>query len=105
MGEQRDAYVNKIKNRLDEWNARIDRLEEQAQDTKAEAEELVQERIGRLRAKRDELEAKFREVQAAGADAWEIVKDGVEKAEGELRAAFDDAKSRVAGGDAGKDRG
>jgi len=100
MGEKRDAYVNKIKGQLDEWNARIDRLEEQAKVTKAEAEEQARERVGRLHAKRAELEAKLQELQAAGADAWEIAKGGVEAAERELAAAFDDAKSRFAGGNA-----
>jgi len=95
MGEKRDAYVERLKNQLDEWNLEIDRLEQTANVVKYEAETEARDRIARLRGKRDEFESKLKEVRAAGEDAWEILKDGVERAQTELKQAFDDAKTHV----------
>lgn len=94
MGEKRDAYINSLKSHLDEWNAKIDRLEETAKVAKVEAETEYRDRIAKLRDKRDQLEAKLKDVQVAGEDAWEILKEGVEKAQVELKVAFDEVKAR-----------
>jgi predicted trehalose synthase len=95
MGGKRDAYVERLKSQLDEWNASIDRLEETARVAKSEAQLEYRERLATLRAKRDNLREKIGEVQKASEDAWEILKDGVEKAQSELKSALDEAKQRV----------
>ena len=38
MTTTRDAYVQKVKAKLDEWNAEIDRLEAQARQKEADAQ-------------------------------------------------------------------
>lgn len=97
MGEKRDAYVSKLKSQLDEWNATIDRMEEAAKVAKLDAELEYRNRLAKLRTRRDELRDKISELQDAGEDAWQTLKDGAEKAQHELKMAFDDAKQRFKG--------
>lgn len=97
MGEKRDAYLGKLKGQLDEWNATIDRMEEAAKVAKLDAELEYRNRLARLRARRDELRDKIGEVQDAGEDAWQALKEGADKAQHELKIAFDDAKQRFKG--------
>jgi len=91
MGEKRDVYVSKLKNQLDEWNATIDRMEEAAKVAKLDAEVEYRNRLAKLRARRDELRQKISEIQEASEEAW------AEKAQQELKIAFDDARQRFKG--------
>ncbi len=93
--EKRDVYLESLKERLDEWNDRIDTLEVLGRLASQEVQRGVQEQLAHLRGKRDELQAKLKHIQTASEDAWEVVKEGVEKAQHELKIAFDEAKSRL----------
>lgn len=95
MAEKRDEYVDKMKRQLDEWNASIDKLESRAGELKAEAREQYQARVAALRAKREELLGKLKELQAAGENAWEAVKSGIEVARTEFKRAYEEARSET----------
>ena len=94
MTEKRDAYVQKLKAKMDEWNVEIDKLQAKADQAEAEAKIEYHEQIEDLRAKRKEVEAKIAEVQQAGEGAWEDLKQGLENSWEILKGAFAKVKSR-----------
>ncbi|MFO7459256.1 MAG: hypothetical protein R6X07_01420 [Desulfatiglandales bacterium] len=94
MTEKRDAYVQKLKAKMAEWNAEIDKLHAKADLAKAEAKIEYHEQIEDLRAKRKEVEDKIAELQQAGEGAWEDLKQGLENSWEILKATYAKAKSR-----------
>jgi hypothetical protein len=54
MSEKRDAYVAKMKARLDKWNVKIDTLEAAGQKVKADSKTEYDNQIKNLKAKRAE---------------------------------------------------
>ena len=94
MGEQRDAYVQKLKAKLDEWNADIDKLQAKAGQATADAKEKYSHQIDELKAKQMEAQAKMKELGKAGDEAWQDVKAGADLAWKALGEAVQSAKSR-----------
>jgi predicted RNase H-like nuclease (RuvC/YqgF family) len=94
MTEKRDAYVQQLKAKLDEWNAEIDKLQAKADQAEAGAKIEYQEQIEDLQAKRKDVEAKIAEMQEAGEGAWEDLRQGLENSWEILKGAFAKAKSR-----------
>ena len=76
----KDQYVEKHQAEIEKLNAELKDLEvkitEAGADVKAKLEH--EEHMTALRQKRDEAKAKLAEIQAAGDDAWEGLKDGLE---------------------------
>lgn len=89
----KDVYVEKIKAKIDEWNAELDKLVAKAKQAKAGAKEKSDEQIGRLRAKIEALQSKLAELQRSGGSAWVELKSGVEQASASLKEAFKKAKA------------
>jgi peptidoglycan hydrolase CwlO-like protein len=95
MAEKREEYVERMKRQLDEWNAAIDKLEKRAGELTAEARQRVQARVAALRAKRQEIQGKLKEMQAAGESAWDAIKASVEAARTEFKRAYEETESET----------
>ncbi len=78
MSEKRDAYVAKMKTKLDTWNKKIDSLEEKGHQIGADSRAEFQTQMGNLRAKRDEAKEKLEGLRRAGEDAWRDLRDGID---------------------------
>lgn len=89
----RDAYVEKLKAQLDQWNAEIDKLEAKGRELQADAQVSYNKRLEDLRIRRDAAAAKLKEIQEAGESAWEDLKAGTEMAWDSLREAVSSAWS------------
>jgi predicted nucleic acid-binding Zn-ribbon protein len=94
MTVERDAYVEKLKGKLNEWNAEIDRLKAKAEQAEAESKIRYSRQLNDLKEKRRELESKIAELQKSGESAWENLKEGVEKAWESLKEGLAKAKSQ-----------
>ncbi len=94
MSQSRDIFVKKMKAKLDEWNAEIDKLEAQSRQKGADVQADYQERIAELKSKRQDARQKLDKLQNAGESAWEDLKSGVELAAGALGDALKSARSR-----------
>jgi len=92
--DKRDAYLEKAKAQLDEWNAELDSLEAKARGATADAKIKYDEEITAIRQRRDEAKRKFAEIQSASEDAWEQLKEGAEAAWNSLKEAVTKAKSQ-----------
>jgi uncharacterized coiled-coil DUF342 family protein len=90
----RDAYVQKMKAKLDEWNAELEKLSAKADAAEADAKLKYNEQITMLRKQRDEARQQLDELVSASDDAWDDLRQGVESAWGKVSNAFRTALGR-----------
>ena len=91
---EKESYRQKIRAKLDEWNAEIDKFEAKADQAQADAQLEYYEQLKKLRALQEEAANKLEELEDAGEDAWEDFKDGADIAAGAVEAAIDSIRSR-----------
>lgn len=87
-----EAYKEKYSAKLDEWKAEIDKLKAKATQEKSDVSISFHEKIDELERKRGDVKKELEKLSAAGNDAWEDLKSGVEKActdlSGSIKAAM-----------------
>ncbi len=91
----KEAYIQKLHAKIDEWNADIDRLKAKADQVEADAKIEYQEQIQTLKSKRDEIETKISELSRSGEEAWKDLKAGVDLAWEAMNEAIKSAASRL----------
>ncbi|MCG5513559.1 hypothetical protein [Ectothiorhodospira shaposhnikovii] len=91
---QREAHIEKLKARLDEWNAEIHKLEAKAQAAQADMKIQYEEQLSAMREQRDKARERMHELQDASEDAWEHMREGMESAWEHMSKAFKDAMNR-----------
>jgi len=91
----KSAYVEKLKARIAEWDAEIDRLQAKAAEASADARIRFDHAIDDLKRHRTAAATKAKEVHEASDDAWDDLKDGFEAAMKNLSDAFKTAKDRL----------
>ena len=94
MSDTRDAYVKKMKAKLDEWNAEITKLEAKVRQKEADAQKEFEEQVKTLKEKRESAQRDLDNLLKAGGNAWEDLKAGVERAANSLGDAVQSAKSQ-----------
>jgi hypothetical protein len=94
MGAKRDAYVEEIKGKIDNWNLEIDKFQAKTDIAKAKAQAQYLKHIEELKGKRKEVEAKLDEIQRSSETAWEDVKAGADKAWKSMSETIKIARSR-----------
>jgi predicted nucleic acid-binding Zn-ribbon protein len=90
----REDFVIKLKEKIDLWNADLDRLQAKADQTSAEARVKYQQQIEDLQEKRQALEEKIAQLRGAGEGAWEDIRTGMEIAWGSMSEALSSALQR-----------
>lgn len=91
---KRDAYVQKMKARIDEWGADIEKLEAKARGAEADMKIKYQEQLTAMRQQREKAREKMRELEDASEDAWERLREGMESGWESMSKAFRDAMDR-----------
>ncbi len=89
----RDDYVEKLKARLDEWNAELTRWEARAKVVQTDVRIDYERRIETLRKQRDSAIDQMKRVQSAAGDAWLELARGADDAWEKMREAFEKARS------------
>jgi hypothetical protein len=74
----RDEYVEKMKDRLDKWNAEIDTLEAKLGEASDETKQRLEPYLAKARESRDQVVAKFSELKEAGETSFEARMEQVE---------------------------
>lgn len=77
---RRDEFFDRLKQRVDDWNREIERLEQRVGSLKSDMKTRYQGRLDELKARRDNAEAKLEELHASGEDAWEKMQKEAEHA-------------------------
>jgi DNA repair ATPase RecN len=90
----REEFVLKLKEKIDLWNADLNKLQARADQASAEARIKYQQQIEDLQEKRQELEGKMAQLRGAGEGAWEDVKSGTEIAWSSMSEALSSALQR-----------
>ena len=92
----KDQYVEKRQAEIDKWNAEIENLETKitAAGADAKAKLAHEEHMNALRQQRDQARAKLAEIQAAGDDKWEDLKDGLESVWTSIKDGFEKVKAK-----------
>jgi DNA-binding transcriptional MerR regulator len=94
VDNQSDAYVEKMKTKIDRWKVEIDKLQAKADRAKTDAQIQYRHQMQELMAKRHDLEEKMMELQKAKVAAWQDMKAGVDTARHALGKSIKAAKSR-----------
>jgi len=89
----RHEYIDKLKDKLDEWDADIDELEDRAQKAKANLKFELEDQIKTLKLKHDIAKLRLAEIKDASEEAWVDVKAGAEEAWADFKDALEKAKS------------
>jgi len=78
MNELRDAYVERLRTKMAEWNVKIDKFQEKADQAEGETKIQYQKHIEELRAKYAQAEEKIEALLNSAENAWEGFKAAVE---------------------------
>lgn len=89
----RDAYVQKLKSQLDQWNAEVSKWEAKTKGAQAHLKAEYEKQLGSVRGKRDEAMYQMKLLQNASLDAWQDVMRGADEAWKNMQDAFNKARS------------
>lgn len=93
---KRDEYVERVKKRLDDWNADIKKLEDAYEKAEAGARLRLKEQIQSLHRHREEAQKQIRRIEDAAEEAWHEIARGAEEAWrriGDVFAGYRSARS------------
>ena len=90
----RTERLRKMQDKLEEWNAEIDRLTAKADEVTADVQHECDRQIDSLKAKQAATRQKIEEIQHAGGNALEDLKSGVALSLTAMGEALDSARSR-----------
>jgi len=76
----RDAYVRKLKEQLDRWNAEISKLDVKAKQPLASVKDAYEKQLKELRGRRNAMQQQMTEIQKAGDHAWDHLRKGADTA-------------------------
>ena len=85
---RRDQFINTLKTKLDELNEQIGKLEDRATEASGKVKERYKDQLEDVRAKRDQLEVKLKEVRAASESELERLKGEADHAWKALKNSY-----------------
>lgn len=89
----REESIAKMKQQLDEWNARIGDWETQMHETQTTIKARYDKQLDTLRQQREEGISKLKQIQESGEAAWRDMGGGFEDAWKHLAEGFENAWS------------
>ncbi len=90
----KEEYQAKMEAQLKDVTAKLAELMAKADSAQASAKAQYQDQIKHLRAKLNETQGRLQQVKTSSGEAWITLKEGTEKAWGELRGALDNALAK-----------
>jgi len=90
----KEAYLQKMQAKLDEWDANINALKAKTSGASADAQIELNKQVESLQSERNEMNQKYKELKDASEDAWEDIRDGAEAAWGRATDSFKNAIDR-----------
>lgn len=92
--DRKEEYLKRLEAQFREWKAKIDRLEARTSLISSETNADLRREIEELRRKKMVVKERWNELQKSGGEAWDTLKEGVEKAAADLKLALDKVVSR-----------
>jgi uncharacterized coiled-coil DUF342 family protein len=94
MDNEKKSFLKQMSEQLLDWDSQVDELKKKAEQAKGNVREEYQKQIKELSSQKEALKKKFQELNKSGDEAWEIMKNGVEKAASDLKGTFKNAFSK-----------
>lgn len=91
----RSEYLEKMKQKLDEWNREIDTLEGRVSTVTGSARETLRDQLKKTRKNYEAGRQKLNEIQAAGESSWEELRDEAEHVWQTLRHSINYFRSQL----------
>ena len=91
----RDAYIQKMKDQLDDLNSKMSELEAKAQEAKDDARAKYKQEMKKLSKQSKLAVAKLDEIKSAGEDTWESMVTEMEKVRDAFKHSFNYFKSQL----------
>ncbi len=88
-----ESKIGTMERQLSRWGAKLDELYARAEEKSVEARVEYRLAIDDLLVKHELAQARLAELQVAGGDKWDIMKEGVESAWSDLEIAFESLKA------------
>ena len=92
MVSKKDEFLEKMKSQLDDlnyrWNIERNKFEAQAQHFSADAKKKLDEELDNFRKLRKDMKSKLADLDTAGENAWDDLKEGSEAAWKALSESF-----------------
>jgi hypothetical protein len=79
MSETKNAYVERQRGNLKSWNAEIDKFQARADRATDKLLDKLNKHIVELKEKRTDLDSKVSDIQKAGEEGWEVLKEDADK--------------------------
>ena len=89
----REAYLEKLKAQLDEWNKDLDGLDRETSKADAKTKIKYEEQIKELRQNVEEAQQTLTKIRDASENTWEDLKQGAETIWDMYKNSFKKAKS------------
>lgn len=93
--ESREAYEQKVRTRLDEFQSGIQRLQAKAREADADTRIAMEEQTARLEARREAVLTRLAPLRDAGDEDLADIKSGLEDALRDLEDAFDATAAKL----------
>ena len=94
MLENKEAYLGKLKAKLDEWNAEIDRLKAKAAAANIDLKNEIETKVGDLESRRQKVEQKMQQLREFSDKSQEDIMDRLQRAWQDLSYAVKSVKER-----------
>lgn len=92
--DTRQAYINKVKAQLDQYDAQLAEMKAKADQVKAGARVEFHSMMEEALVKRDVMQSQLTQLHRSSEGAWTEIQNGLEKASQELQKSFDDALAK-----------
>lgn len=92
---KRDEVIQKMKAQLDEVNAQLDKMENQAKSGQQQLGQKYDEQVAHLRSSSRDAKKKLDEMKAAGDNKWKEVAAEAEKVQKALVHSFNYFRSQL----------
>jgi len=89
----RDAYVKRLKEQLDRWNQELSKLEAKAKQPLVGMKDAYDKQLKELRERRGAMQQHVAEIQKAGDQAWDNLREGADKSWKAMEESFKKAWS------------
>jgi lipid II:glycine glycyltransferase (peptidoglycan interpeptide bridge formation enzyme) len=89
----REEYVRKLKDQLDQWNAQVTKWEQKAKGAQSDMKAEYDKQLESFRSRRDEATYQLHQLQVASGEAWMDMMKGADAAWRAMGEAFVRARS------------
>lgn len=91
MSDDKKAYEEKMRARIDELGARIDLLRSKARSASADAQIEYNKRANEMEAKAGAVRAQLKALTEASEEKWQDLKSGIEQTYNQFKRELEDA--------------